>query len=61
MDRRVYVPKDKVALLKFFGLEFEVSIIILEDKLEVRFWTSLPKIDRYFYENVAYIVSVIVG
>ena len=54
VDRHIKVPKDEIAFLEFVGLMFDSSII-LEDKLEVRLWSSL-KIDRYFYEK--YIVSV---
>ena len=56
-DRHVKVPKDKIAFLEFVGLVFGTGII-LEDKLEVRLRTSLHKIDRYFYEIIVCIVSV---
>ena len=57
MDRHVKVPDDKVALLEFVGLVFDTGTI-LEDELEVGLWTSLHKMDRYFYETIVYIVSV---
>ena len=52
VERHVYVPKDKVVFLEFGGLVFDTGII-LEDKLEVGLWTSLHKIDRYFYETIS--------
>ena len=57
MDRHVKVPDDQLALLEFGGLVFDASII-LDDKLEVGLRTFLHKIDRYFYETIVYIVSV---
>ena len=57
VDRHVKVPQDKVAFLEFVRLVFDTGIIF-EDKLEARLWTSLHKIDRYFYETIVYIVSV---
>ena len=57
VDIHVKVPDDKVAFLEFVGLVFDTSII-LEDKLEIGLRTSLHKIDRYFYETIVYIVSV---
>ena len=57
VDRHVKVPDDKVALLEFVGLVFDTGTI-LEDELEVGLWTSLHKMDRYFYETIVYIVSV---
>ena len=57
MDRHVKVPYDKVAFLEFVGLVFDTDTI-LEDKLEVGLWTSLHKMDRYFYENIVYFMSV---
>ena len=57
MDRHVKVPDDKVAFLEFVGLVFDTDTI-LEDKLEVGLWTSLHKMDRYFYENIVYFMSV---
>ena len=57
VHRHVKVPKDKVAFLEFVGLVFDTSII-LEDKLEVGLWTSHHKNDRYLYEAIVYIVSV---
>ena len=50
VDRHVKVPKDKVTFLELFGLVFD-TVTILEGKFEVRLWTSLDKIDRYFYET----------
>ena len=58
MDRHVKVPKDKIAFLEFVGLVFDGSDIIPEDKLEVGLRTSCHKMDRYFYETIVYIVSV---
>ena len=57
MDRHVKVPQDKVAFLEFVRLVFDTGIIF-EDKLEVGLRTFLHKIDRYFYETIVYIVSV---
>ena len=57
VDRHVKVPKDKVAFLKSVGLVLDTGII-LEDKLKVILRTSLHKRDRYFYETIVYIVSV---
>ena len=57
MDRHVKVPDDKVAFLEFVGLVSDTDII-LEDKLEVELWTSLHKMDRYFYETIVYLMSV---
>ena len=57
MDRHVKVPYDKVAFLEFVGLVFDTDTI-LEDKLEVGLWTSLHKMDRYFYENIVYFMTV---
>ena len=57
VDGHVKVPKDKVAFLEIDGLVFDTSII-LEDKLEVELRTSLHKINRYFYEAIVHIVSV---
>ena len=57
MDRHVKVPDDQLALLEFGGLVFDASII-LDDELEVGLRTFLHKIDRYFYETIVYIVSV---
>ena len=57
MDRHVKVPDDRLVFLEFLGLVFDASII-LDDKLEVGLWTSLHKIDKYFYETIVYIVSV---
>ena len=51
VDRRVKVPKDKVAFLEFVGLVFDT--IILENKLEVVLRMSIHKIDRYFYETIS--------
>ena len=60
VDRHVKFPDDKVALLEFVGLVFDTGTI-LEDELEVGLWTSLHKMDRYFYETIVYIVSVMKG
>ena len=57
LDRHVKVPKDKVAFLECVGLVLDTGII-LEDKLEVVLRASLHKMDRYFYETIVYIVSV---
>ena len=57
VDRHVKVPDGKVAFLEFVGLVFDTDTI-LEDKLEVGLWTSLHKMDRYFYENIVYFMSV---
>ena len=57
VNRHVELPDHRVAFLEFVGLVFDTSII-LEDKLEVGLWTSVHKIDRYFYESIIFIVSV---
>jgi hypothetical protein len=46
---------NQVAFFEFVGLVFD-TVSILEDELQGGRWTSLDKIDVYFYEN--YIESV---
>jgi len=45
----IKVPMNRVALLELVGLVFDTGMI-LEDKLEDGRWTSLDKIDRYFFQ-----------
>ena len=52
VDRHIKVPNDEFFFLEFIGLVFETGII-LDDKPEVEFGTSLYKIDRYFYETIS--------
>lgn len=49
---------NKVASLEFAGLMFDTCFIPEgEPELEVGRWTSLDKIDKYFYEKLYHVCS----
>ena len=51
MDEHVEVPVNENVFLEFAGLVFDTGVI-LEDELEDGRWTSVDKIDKYFYETI---------
>ena len=55
MDEHVEFPMNKFAFFELAGPVRATEIVILiviQDELEEGRWTSLDKIDRYFYETI---------
>jgi hypothetical protein len=50
VDGRVEVPTNKVTFLEFVRLLLDS--VALQDELENGQWTSLDKINRYFYKKI---------
>ncbi len=52
MAIHVDIPTNRVVLLEFIGLVFDISIV-LENELEIGRWTLLDEVDRYFYATIS--------
>ena len=52
MDEHVEFPINKFAFLEGAGPAHAADIVVIQDELEGGRWTSLNKIDEYFYETI---------